>query len=1091
MQVYIASTSEDLTTHRDAAREVTAELGFEVVSAVPERDAGRDTVAGCARRIAHADLVLAIVGWRRGEVPGPELGGDGQRSWTEWQVASAFRQAKPVVVLEADDSWSRELRENDSAARARVADFRGELGRLAVPFAAEPQPVPGFRRRLRQALERYRQGAWVGTAAPEGGDVLRLRQWPPQELPERPYPLLLPYTHPDLLGGRRRELEKLLELLAEPVPILGLYAPSGAGKSSLLGGGLVPWLRAAGRPAAFERHADEPGLTGRLLGDLLAPAEAIQIADDDHRAFVERLLQAARLAGRPPVLVLDQLEDLLRPGKERARAVAGTLLAASVQRQPGYHAPPCRWVLAYRQEFHGEVCGWLADVLGEVPGTDLDLADASGLPHDLSGPERFHAWTLPTLGMPSAGSENRAGEAAEAFRQAIETPLVLRHQDGEPRYRWRFAADGAARLARAFAATRLARPVAPLVPELQVVLAHLLAASGEPEGDEVVEIEVPAEPGELIDRALEEHLRRALDAAFPSAKKAAARIADAWTADVRTSRTRALLALRELADAHGRRREGRPIAELARAIGQGGRDVLEKLATPQTRLVLLQRHGDGQLYVLSHDRMAEVVVRLIAGQGTYAGLGVDAELLELRRFVALQRELFTAGEVEQATTVPKHYFQGIERHIDALLWDDEGHEGGNLWWEACRERRRRDQRRQRIRHGAAAAAVVLLTAVIWTWTQRHFERQALLETIVGGDPEASFAALADLTAETGPDVEELLAQVRQRETPFDVLERGLGGVDEDRRGEALLRVAGLLLPLQQAEAPEDPSWIASMVWALDFFARPDPALREQAVALREEVLGPLRRSRPPPPLPDPGTPAAGWPAPDDPEWANVPAGTFLMGSGPGEGRDEESMMDECPRHPVSLSAFRLMVHEVTNAEFARLFPEWAEREKELPAAWMNWYEAYTYAAWLGGRLPTEAEWEYAARGGCASAYCKRDGSEATLDDVAWWFGNSADPKTGEPSVRRVMQREPNPWGLYDVYGNVWEINANWNDLYPEGHESDPGGSTNNWDGYRTARGGDARSAAKWVVSAERTGFPPGGRSGVFGLRVTLPEDVRF
>ena len=57
-----------------------------------------------------------------------------------------------------------------------------------------------------------------------------MRSWPPPELPEQPYPVLLPYTHPDLLAGRERELEELVRMLEAPVPIVGLYAASGAGK---------------------------------------------------------------------------------------------------------------------------------------------------------------------------------------------------------------------------------------------------------------------------------------------------------------------------------------------------------------------------------------------------------------------------------------------------------------------------------------------------------------------------------------------------------------------------------------------------------------------------------------------------------------------------------------------------------------------------------------------------------------------------------------------------------------------------------------------------------------------------------------------
>jgi len=1080
MRVFISSIPEELEPHQAAACDVAHDLGFEPVLRDPAAGRGLDPVRACARQVAAADLVLAIVGWRRGRVPPPELGGDGFHPWTWWETKSAFDLGKPVVVLMAGESWRPELREQKPRARAVMQDFRGELGRLASLFDDDPADgstaLRGFRELVhRQLVEARRDLGEKSTA----GDEARLRRWPPPELPERPYPLLLPYTHPDLMAGRDHELDELCRTLTLPVAIVGLYAPAGTGKSSLLTAGLVPRLRAEGRPVAFDRHPTEPGLAGRLIVDLLDAGDesVLDLDDEDHGRFVELLLAARKPAGSPPVLVLDQFEDLFRrPEGRRARAVVGVLLAASVQRQPGFEGPLCHWLPAYRQEIHGEVFEWLGDALREA--RSLGLAGAEALPHELAGAERFHARVLAPLGTPPAGSADAVGEATRVFQAAIETPLALRTAAGVARYPWRFAGDDAARLARAFGEARVAQPRAPLVPELQVVLAHLLAQVPAPPAGGTAVVRVPDEPGEMIGQALEEHLRRALDIAFPAGRKK----------ENVVGRTRALLALRELADVRGRRDQGRPVETLARAIGADGRDVLEKLATPQTRLVLVERRGDAGrpdpwVYVLSHDRMAEVVVRLVDDQRTYAGLGVDEELLGLRRFVALQRELFTSGEVEQSTEVPRKRFYGIESHRQALLWDDEG----RRWWAACRERRRRDRRRKAVRHGIAATAVVVLTLVVGILTKQHFERQALLETVAEGDYEAAFAALAELTAEPNVDAEELLTRARQREHPFDVLERGLGGVDEDRRGEALLRVAELLLPLQQAEAPEDPAWIASMVWALDFFAVPDPALRPQAIALRDEILGPLRKSHPPP-----------LPGSDDPEWADIPAGTFMMGSGPGEGRDEGNMMDERPKHPVQLSAFRLMVHEVTLGKFRRLFPHvetivrraspHLELQDDLAAFAMTWYEAYTYAAWLGGRLPTEAEWEYAARAGCRFVWCKRDGSEATVSEVAWWIGNSADPETGEASVKRVMQLEPNPWGLYDVYGNVYDMNANWYYSYPEEQETDPEGPTNSADGYRAVRGGTARTGAEWTVASGRGALSIGERS-FFGFRVALPADL--
>ncbi len=897
----------------------------------------------------------------------------------------------------------------------------------------------------------------------------KLRPWSPPELPEQPYPVLLPYTHPRLLAGRERERAELAQRLRLPIPILGLYAGSGAGKSSLLLGGLVPTLRDAGQPVAVVRHPAEPGLAGRLIDDLLETdgRRPPALEDVDHDAFVEHLRTAHELAGTPPVLIVDQFEDLFHgtvaSDRHRARALAGALLAASVQRQPGREGPLCHWLLAYRQEFHGKVVRWLGDVLREA--RELGLVTSGTLPHDLSGPDRFHSWSLKPLGLPPPNARDPVDESRRIFQAVIDTPLALRTGTDKPRYPWTFADDSAHRLAKAFAEARLAQPRAPLVPELQVVLAHLLArAVSSPDGSEAV-VEVPEEPGELIHDALEEHLRRALAGAFPSTRASSAK----------SARTRAILALRELADAGGQRNEGLVATELARAIGHDGHEVLEKLATPQTRIVVAQQDGEEWVYVLSHDRMAEVVVRLVDEEVGVAAAGLDAELLRLRRFVALKSELLAAGETELATAVPRRTRRLIEEHAAVLLWGAER----QRWWQACRAWERSERRRFSLR-AAGAALIALVTVLgVWRFADRRARRAALFEQVSGGEPELALAALDSLAVTWGATAESLRAALREREQPLDVLERGIGGLADEDREVGVLRAAELILPLTAEGVPgpagHDPERIASLVWALDFFAPQGQRTQE----LRDLALESLRRVRAPPPLP---------PA-NDPQWVEVPAGTYWMGSGPGDGRDEEVMQSEWPKHQVTLSAFRLGTHEVTNAEFWRLYPDHhPERDESLPAVGMTWHEAYTYAAWIGGRLPTEAEWEYAARAGCPTAYCRRDGGAADVGEVAWWQGNATDPTSGDPKVQPVGQREPNPWGLFDIFGNVWEFNADWLGMYRGEPQVDPPGPT----GpalelrveFRIRRGGSVWEPAAWVGPSGRGGIT--GRAANVGLRVALP-----
>jgi len=175
-------------------------------------------------------------------------------------------------------------------------------------------------------------------------------------------------------------------------------------------------------------------------------------------------------------------------------------------------------------------------------------------------------------------------------------------------------------------------------------------------------------------------------------------------------------------------------------------------------------------------------------------------------------------------------------------------------------------------------------------------------------------------------------------------------------------------------------------------------------------------------IPRPGTRRT-WKG-DGREMVWIPTGRFLMGRGRG---DDQAASDEQPAHTVSIQGFWMDRREVTNAEYRRCVEAGACSPPnktvhyddpafgDFPVLWVDWFQARSYARWAGKRLPTEAEWEYAARAGSATRY---PWGNQWQESLANGFGTRGRDTWAGPSP--VESFSPNRWGLFDMIGNARE-----------------------------------------------------------------------
>lgn len=229
----------------------------------------------------------------------------------------------------------------------------------------------------------------------------------------------------------------------------------------------------------------------------------------------------------------------------------------------------------------------------------------------------------------------------------------------------------------------------------------------------------------------------------------------------------------------------------------------------------------------------------------------------------------------------------------------------------------------------------------------------------------------------------------------------------------------------------------------------------------------------------PGTNSIGMP------FVKIQAGSFMMGTD--KTYDNQANNDEVPLHKVTISKpFCLSKYEVTQGQWAGVMgknPVDEFRGRTLPVAQVSWGEAQEFIRRLNTkenttryRLPTEAEWEYAARAGTDTIRYWGDG-EDDKGEYAWHESNAR----GKPHPVGLLK--PNAWGLHDMLGNVleWVADGYDDDFYVTSPATDPRGPANSK--FRVLRGGSWRDDHNHIRAANRFFFSQSSRNNVAGVRV--------
>jgi len=222
--------------------------------------------------------------------------------------------------------------------------------------------------------------------------------------------------------------------------------------------------------------------------------------------------------------------------------------------------------------------------------------------------------------------------------------------------------------------------------------------------------------------------------------------------------------------------------------------------------------------------------------------------------------------------------------------------------------------------------------------------------------------------------------------------------------------------------------------------------------------------------------------PNEHEMVFVQGGTFTMGCT--DEQDDDCRDDEKPAHQVTLSSFYIGKYVVTQAQWQTIMgsnPSYFKGDN-LPVVTVSWIDVQEFIRRLNAatgkqyRLPTEAEWEYAARGGNQRKEYKYSGSN-NVDDVAWHRAANAGM-----APHPVGTKQPNELGIYDMSGNIEEWCSDWYDSYSSSAQTNPTGAS---DGYTRVTRGGSYTFARPVHVSYRSRVTPDNTSRALGFRLAL------